>query len=348
MVLVGSAARNGERTHRRATTCRHRQYGDAKDRRLRGGQARGESLAQIGDALGLVLGERDETAEGLGITLRHLGPRGIEVNGGARAVTAAQQVVDHPLEAHRAAVIGGVDARDAVAVEFLHFRRKDGAAAAAEDQDVGAALGRRSCMYLKNSSVRPDRGDGDRRGILLDGALDDLGGAAVVAEVNDLGTGSLNDAAHHVDRCIMPVEKGRGGDDSDGPTGLGFSRGRHGEGLGHSVSGHAPNLGRSPAFRPANGGAPQYLSRMPTTEAAVPFPPVSYTDWRAGVEAEPGPDVVSRRLRAITEDGIAIEPLYAPGGPGDAEARNLAGLVVGLLPAGAGLIMDRPFRASQP
>ena len=77
---------------------------------------------------------------------------------------------------------------------------------------------------------------------------------------------------------------------------------------------------------------------MPTTEGAVPFPPVSYAAWRAGVEAELGPDAVSRRLRAITEDGIAIEPLYAPGGPGDGEARNLAGLVVGLLPAaGAGL-----------
>ena len=38
----------------------------------------------------------------------------------------------------------------------------------------------------------------------------------------------------------------------------------------------------------------------------------------------------------MTEDGITIEPLYAPGGPGDGEARNLAGRVVGLLPAPAG------------
>lgn len=41
---------------------------------------------------------------------------------------------------------------------------------------------------------------------------------------------------------------------------------------------------------------------------------------------------MTRRLRAMTEDGIAIEPLYAPGGPGDAETRNLAGRLVGLLP----------------
>lgn len=75
---------------------------------------------------------------------------------------------------------------------------------------------------------------------------------------------------------------------------------------------------------------------MPTTNGAAPFPPVSYAAWRAGVEAELGADGVSRRLRAMTEDGIAIEPLYAPGGPGDGEARNLAGRVMGLLREGAG------------
>jgi methylmalonyl-CoA mutase len=75
---------------------------------------------------------------------------------------------------------------------------------------------------------------------------------------------------------------------------------------------------------------------MPTTGSAPPFPPVSYAAWRQGVEAESGPDAVASRLRAMTEDGIPIEPLYAPGGPGDGEARNLAGRVVGLLPAPAG------------
>ncbi len=69
---------------------------------------------------------------------------------------------------------------------------------------------------------------------------------------------------------------------------------------------------------------------MPTTEGTAPFPTVGYAAWRAGVEAELGSDALSRRLRAMTEDGIAIEPLYAPGGPGDGEARNLAGRVAGL------------------
>jgi methylmalonyl-CoA mutase len=72
---------------------------------------------------------------------------------------------------------------------------------------------------------------------------------------------------------------------------------------------------------------------MPATNGAASFPPVSYAAWQAGVEAELGPDGVTRRLRATTEDGIAIEPLYAPGGPGEGAARNLAGRVAGLLPA---------------
>ena len=71
--------------------------------------------------------------------------------------------------------------------------------------------------------------------------------------------------------------------------------------------------------------------------------------WRDRVEAELGPDAVTRRLRAMTEDGIPIEPLYAPGGPGDGEARNLAGLVVGLLPGGeAGFRIRQRFPLSTP
>ena len=72
---------------------------------------------------------------------------------------------------------------------------------------------------------------------------------------------------------------------------------------------------------------------MPTTGSVLPFPPVSYGSWREGVEADLGPDALTRRLRAITEDGIAIEPLCAPGGPGEGDAQNLAGRVLGLLPA---------------
>ncbi len=71
---------------------------------------------------------------------------------------------------------------------------------------------------------------------------------------------------------------------------------------------------------------------MPANGTHAPFPPASYATWREGVEAALGPDAVSRTLRTTTADGIAIEPLYAPGGPGAPEARAMAGRLVGLLP----------------
>jgi len=79
-----------------------------------------------------------------------------------------------------------------------------------------------------------------------------------------------------------------------------------------------------------------------------PFPRTSFAEWRDGVEAELGPDAVTSRLRATTEDGIPVEALYAPGGPGDGQAWNLAGRVVGLLPdveAGFGIRQRFPLNS---
>src|SRR4029079_13409216 len=55
-------------------------------------------------------------------------------------------------------------------------------------------------------------GDGDALRVLLDRRVDDLGDAAVVAEVDDLGTGGLPQPAHDVDRGVVSVEEGGGGD----------------------------------------------------------------------------------------------------------------------------------------
>ena len=46
--------------------------------------------------------------------------------------------------------------------------------------------------------------------ILLDRGADDVGDAAVVAEVHDLGAVRLQQAADHVDRGVVAVEQ-RGG-----------------------------------------------------------------------------------------------------------------------------------------
>ena len=54
-------------------------------------------------------------------------------------VAAREHVVDHSLQAHALAVLGRVDARDAVVLQLLDLGRHDHAAAAAEHLDVLAA-----------------------------------------------------------------------------------------------------------------------------------------------------------------------------------------------------------------
>jgi hypothetical protein len=52
-----------------------------------------------------------------------------------------EHVVDHALQTHRAAIVGVVNAADAVGMQFLNFGRQNRAAAPAEDLDMpGAAL----------------------------------------------------------------------------------------------------------------------------------------------------------------------------------------------------------------
>ena len=58
---------------------------------------------------------------------------------------------------------------------------------------------------------------GHRNGlsVFLDGTVDHFVYTAVVAEVNDLATGTLHDAAHDVDGGIVPIEQAGGRDDSN-------------------------------------------------------------------------------------------------------------------------------------
>ena len=74
---------------------------------------------------------------------------------------------------------------------------------------------RRSIMYLKNSTWPPwIGGDGDALHVFLQRGVDDLLHRAVVAEVDHLGAGRLQDAAHDVDRGIVAVEQRGGGDEA--------------------------------------------------------------------------------------------------------------------------------------
>ena len=63
-------------------------------------------------------------------------------------------------------------------------------------------------------------GDGDALGVFLQGGVDDFLHRAVMAEMDDLHAGGLEDAAHDVDGGIVAVKERGGGDETDFVGGL--------------------------------------------------------------------------------------------------------------------------------
>ncbi|EXI67715.1 MAG: hypothetical protein AW08_01656 [Candidatus Accumulibacter adjunctus] len=118
-------------------------------------------------------------------------------------------LVDHSLQTHRLPVLRGIDARHAVGVQFSDLAWHDDAATATENLDVLAAAGAQQVDHvLEELDVAALVGsDGDPLHIFLQGRVDDLLDGAVVAKMNHLGARRLQDAAHDVDRCIVPVEQ---------------------------------------------------------------------------------------------------------------------------------------------
>ena len=94
----------------------------------------------------------------------------------------------------------------------------DDAAAAAVDADVAGALGGQAVRevgeVLDVAALIGRHRDRDR--VLLEHRLHDVVDAAVVPEVDDLGTLRLEDAPHDVDRRVVTVEEARRGHDAHG------------------------------------------------------------------------------------------------------------------------------------
>ena len=110
-----------------------------------------------------------------------------------REVATPDDVVDHALQAHFPAVVGVVDALDAVVVELGNLLGEDGAATAAEDADVPSSALIEQVLHvfevLHVASLVGGHGDG--LGVLLNGAVHDLIDRAVMAEVDDLASRTL-------------------------------------------------------------------------------------------------------------------------------------------------------------
>ena len=133
-----------------------------------------------------------------------------------RGTHAREHVLDHALEAEAPAILGGVDLLDAVALQLGDLGRGDGAAATDDHADVaGAELAQHVDHVGEVFVVAALVGaHGDAVGIFLDGRAHDVGDAAVVPEVHDLGAVGLQQPADHVDRGIVAVEQRGGADEA--------------------------------------------------------------------------------------------------------------------------------------
>lgn len=97
-------------------------------------------------------------------------------------------------------------------MELLDFGREDCSTAASEDLDVGGATLVEQLAHVGEilNVTALVRRHSNSLSVLLDGAIDDFLHRAVVAEVNHLATGSLDNSSHHIDRGVVSVEEGRG------------------------------------------------------------------------------------------------------------------------------------------
>jgi len=128
-----------------------------------------------------------------------------------------QHVVDHALQAHALAVLGRIDARNAVGLELADFLGDDHPASASEHLDVFASARAQQVEHeLEVLQVAAlVGGHRDPLNVLLERRRHDLLDRAVVAEVDHLAAARLKDTAHDVDRGVMAVEQRRRGDEAN-------------------------------------------------------------------------------------------------------------------------------------
>ena len=134
----------------------------------------------------------------------------------------ADHIFDHAFQSHLPAVIGRVNAGDAIRMQFFDFGRQDGTATAAENFYVPRAVGIEQVFHILKKFQVPAlvRGDGDALHIFFNGTGHNIGYGTVMSQVDHFHPLCLQDAPHNIDGCIMPVKQGSSGNHSDVGEGI--------------------------------------------------------------------------------------------------------------------------------
>ena len=155
-----------------------------------------------------ILCGRNQTGNGIFVFLFKFLKLSIDVLSGWK-IALLQQIIDHPLQAHRPTIIRGVNPGNPIGVQLLNFGGQDGPTATAKNLDVSGTLFVEQIVHVFEILIVPPlvRGDGNALDIFLDGRIDNFLDRAVVAQMDDLGARTLHDAAHDVDGGIVPIKK---------------------------------------------------------------------------------------------------------------------------------------------
>ena len=102
-------------------------------------------------------------------------------------------------------------------MQLLHLIRNDDAAAAGEYPDLRAIpfLEHIDHVFQVFDMAALVGADCDALSVLLQRGIDDLRHRTVMPQMDNLGTGCLQDPAHDIDRGIVSVEQTGGGNETD-------------------------------------------------------------------------------------------------------------------------------------
>ncbi len=145
---------------------------------------------------------------------------GSRVRRWARCDTArlgtADQVPDHFNEPHLHTVVRVINTLDPVLHQFRYFIRRNRAAAATKNLDMRRPeFGQAIHHVLEKFHVAALVGtDCDAVGVFLDRRAHDIVHAAVMPEMDDLRSLRLDQAPHDVDRRVVAIEQGGGGNEA--------------------------------------------------------------------------------------------------------------------------------------
>src|SRR5437867_221831 len=224
----------------------------SKPATLHAAMASGSALETSMPASRVAIEPRDEAREGSLVAALERGEISRQFLGEVD-VAGRDDLVDHALQAQPLAVLGREDARDAVFLQVIDLRGNDHAAAAAKNLDVGAsALAQKIQHVLEELDVAAlIRRDRDAVRVFLQRGRDDVLDRSVMAEVDHLAAGRLEDPAHDVDRRVVAVEQARRGDEAHLMGGLGDRRLFGGGDVVHRrLSGAASTPGREEKLTP--------------------------------------------------------------------------------------------------